>query len=149
MPCGFVRQQHEACRLRVECRGTCFTAKRTISSIQCVVDRGSGCQFVITAAVAQGLFQISFHSRRCIWCRMLFYKIAQLRKNVRNPKRNSIFVFMKNVLISFSELGARLRRFGDDNATRGVVDAACRANGWFTLADVRRAVGAIAGYAEP
>lgn len=63
---------------------------------------------------------------------------------MRNPKRNSIFVFMKNVIDLFSELGARLRGFGADDVTQVVMEAACRANGWFTPADVRRAVGAIA-----
>lgn len=53
-------------------------------------------------------------------------------------------MFVKNAIDLFSELGVRLRGFGDDNATRGVVNAACRANGWFTPAEVRRAVGAIA-----
>ena len=70
----FVQQQHEACRLRVECRGNVFHGKTHDFFDLCVVDRGSGCQFVIAAAVAQGLFQISFHSRRCIWCRILSYK---------------------------------------------------------------------------
>ena len=53
-------------------------------------------------------------------------------------------MFVKNAIDLFSELGVRLRGFGDDSATRGVVNAACRANGWFTPAEVRRAVGAIA-----
>ena len=51
---------------------------------------------------------------------------------------------MKNVIDLFSELGGRLCGFGADNATQAVMKAACRANGWFTPADVRRAVGAIA-----
>ena len=51
---------------------------------------------------------------------------------------------MKNVIDLFSELGARLRGFGADCTTRAVAEAACRANGWFTPDDVRRAVGAIA-----
>ena len=51
---------------------------------------------------------------------------------------------MKNVIDLFSELGARLRGFGADDVTQAVMEAACRANGWFTPADVRRAVGAIA-----
>lgn len=50
---------------------------------------------------------------------------------------------MKNVIDLFSELGARLRGFGADDVTQAVMEAACRANGWFTPADVRRAVGAI------
>lgn len=45
---------------------------------------------------------------------------------------------------TFSALGARLLGFGDDDATRAVIDSACRANGWFTPADIRRAVRAIA-----
>lgn len=51
---------------------------------------------------------------------------------------------MKNAIDLFSELGVRLRGFGGDDVTRAVVNAACRANGWFTPAEVRRAVGAIA-----
>ena len=51
---------------------------------------------------------------------------------------------MKNAIELFSELGVRLRGFGDDDVTRAVADAACRANGWFTPAEVIRAVGAIA-----
>ena len=52
---------------------------------------------------------------------------------------------MKNTIETFSALGVRLLNFGDDDATRAVVAAACRANGWFTPADVCRAVRAIAG----
>ena len=51
---------------------------------------------------------------------------------------------MKNAIELFSELGARLRGFGDDDATRAVAETACRVNGWFTPAEVRRAVRAIA-----
>lgn len=51
---------------------------------------------------------------------------------------------MKNAIDLFSELGVRLRGFGGDDVTRAVMNAACRANGWFTSAEVRRAVGAIA-----
>ena len=51
---------------------------------------------------------------------------------------------MKNTIETFSALGARLLGFGDDDATRAVIDSACRANGWFTPADIRRAVRAIA-----
>ena len=51
---------------------------------------------------------------------------------------------MKNTIETFSALGARLLGFGDDDATRAVMDAACRANGWFAPADVRRAVRAVA-----
>ena len=51
---------------------------------------------------------------------------------------------MKNMIETFSALGARLLGFGDDDATRAVIDSACRVNGWFTPADIRRAVRAIA-----
>ena len=51
---------------------------------------------------------------------------------------------MKNMIETFSAVGARLHGFGDDDATRAVIDSACRANGWFTPADIRRAVRAIA-----
>lgn len=51
---------------------------------------------------------------------------------------------MKNTIETFSALGVRLLGFGDDDATRAVIDSACRANGWFTPADIRRAVRAIA-----
>ena len=52
---------------------------------------------------------------------------------------------MKNRIETFSALGARLLGFGDNDATRAVAAAACRANGWFTSADVRRAVRTLAG----
>ena len=51
---------------------------------------------------------------------------------------------MKNMIKTFSALGARLLGYGDDDATRAVIDSACRVNGWFTPADIRRAVRAIA-----
>ena len=51
---------------------------------------------------------------------------------------------MKNMIETFSAFGARLLGFGDDDATRAVIDSACRVNGWFTPADIRRAVRAIA-----
>lgn len=51
---------------------------------------------------------------------------------------------MKNAIDLFSELGVRLCGFGGDDVTRAVMNAACRANGWFTPAEVCRAVGAIA-----
>ena len=35
---------------------------------------------------------------------------------------------MKNMIETFSALGARLLGFGDDDATRAVIDSACRAN---------------------
>ena len=37
---------------------------------------------------------------------------------------------MKNMIKTFSALGARLLGFGDDDATRAVIDSACRVNGW-------------------
>lgn len=52
---------------------------------------------------------------------------------------------MKNAVALFSELGRRLHGFGDDALTRSVAERACRANSWFTPADIRRAVAAIAG----
>lgn len=51
---------------------------------------------------------------------------------------------MKNAIELFTELGVRLRDFGDDDLTRAVVDAACEANGWFSPAEVRRAVRTLA-----
>lgn len=50
---------------------------------------------------------------------------------------------MKRTIELFAELGRRLRGFGDDEASRLVIDRACAANGWFTPRDIRRAVGAI------
>ena len=52
---------------------------------------------------------------------------------------------MKNAIGLFSRLGCRLRGFGDDARTREVIGRACRENGWFTPADIRRAVAAVAG----
>ena len=52
---------------------------------------------------------------------------------------------MKNRIETFSALSVRLLDFGGDDATRAVMAAACRANGWFTPADICRAVRAIAG----
>lgn len=51
---------------------------------------------------------------------------------------------MKTTVELFAALGCRLRDFGDDAATKAAAERACRANGWFTAADVRRAVGSIA-----
>lgn len=51
---------------------------------------------------------------------------------------------MKDVIDLFSELGLRLRSFGDDEATRRIAAEACRVNGWFSPAEVRRAVRALA-----
>ena len=49
---------------------------------------------------------------------------------------------MKNMIETFSALGARLLGFGDDDATRAVIDSACRANGWVTLPFRLRSRGA-------
>ncbi len=51
---------------------------------------------------------------------------------------------MKSAIELFSALGRRLADFGGDVPTQEVAERACRANGWFTPADVRRAVAAIA-----
>lgn len=51
---------------------------------------------------------------------------------------------MKNAIDLFSELGELLRGFGNDAATCAVAKTACAANGWFTAAEIRRAVRAIA-----
>ena len=56
----------------------------------------------------------------------------------------TIFVPMKSAIELFSALGRRLADFGGDVPTQEVAERACRANGWFTPADVRRAVAAIA-----
>ena len=47
---------------------------------------------------------------------------------------------MKDTLDLFSALGDRLKDFGGDAASRQVAERACRANGWFTPAEVCRAV---------
>ena len=51
---------------------------------------------------------------------------------------------MENAIGLFSRLGCRLRGFGDDARTREVIGRACRENGWFTPADICRAVAAVA-----
>lgn len=51
---------------------------------------------------------------------------------------------MKSAIELFSALGRRLSDFGQDAHTQNIVERACRANAWFTPADVRRAVAAIA-----
>ena len=51
---------------------------------------------------------------------------------------------MKSAIELFSALGRRLADFGGDAPTQEVAERACRANGWFTPADVRRAAAAIA-----
>ncbi len=51
---------------------------------------------------------------------------------------------MKNAIELFSELGQRLCAFGDEDSSQQAITRACAANGWFTPADIRRAVAAIA-----
>lgn len=50
---------------------------------------------------------------------------------------------MKRSVELFSELGRRLRDFGNDATTRTVIRRACEANGWFTPKDILRAVAAL------
>ena len=50
---------------------------------------------------------------------------------------------MKHVVDIFVALGERLNGFGGDEHTNQVVEEALAANGWFTRADILRAVGAI------
>lgn len=50
---------------------------------------------------------------------------------------------MKSVVDIFVELGARLRGFGDDDASREVMRQAVEHNPWFTERDIVRAVDAI------
>lgn len=50
---------------------------------------------------------------------------------------------MKNAIDLFTALGGRLACFGEDAASQRVIAEACRANGWFTSADIRRAVVAL------
>lgn len=50
---------------------------------------------------------------------------------------------MKQAISIFAELGDRLEGFGNDDATRAVVDAAHAANGWFLPGEIRRSVRAI------
>jgi len=52
---------------------------------------------------------------------------------------------MKNTIETFSALGARLLGFGDDDATRAVIDSACRVNGWVSPAGTPRGGGGVAG----
>ena len=51
---------------------------------------------------------------------------------------------MKEAIGLFSALGDRLRDFGSDAETRRIAAEACRANGWFSPPEIRRAVEAIA-----
>ena len=50
---------------------------------------------------------------------------------------------MKHIIDIFSALGERLTRFGSDDASNRIIDEAIAANGWFTRADILRAVEAI------
>ncbi|MBO5813804.1 MAG: aldehyde dehydrogenase [Alistipes sp.] len=50
---------------------------------------------------------------------------------------------MKQPLYIFTELGERLATFGEDAASRAVIERAETENGWFTEADMRYAVRAI------
>ena len=59
-------------------------------------------------------------------------------------RRNRIFAGMKNALDLFTELGRRLARFGQDEASRRAAELAQAANGWFTSGDIRRAAAAVA-----
>ena len=73
----FVQQEHQPRRLRVEGRRDVSYRKMNDFLDLCVVDRGFGGQFIITAPVLQRVFQISLHSRwHVIVCP--FAKIAQL-----------------------------------------------------------------------
>ena len=53
---------------------------------------------------------------------------------------------MKSAIELFSALGRRLADFCGDVPTQEVAERACRANGWFTPADVRRAVAIMCAY---
>ncbi len=50
---------------------------------------------------------------------------------------------MKHIVDVFVALGERLASFGSDDVSNRVIDEAIAANGWFTRADILRAVGAI------
>lgn len=50
---------------------------------------------------------------------------------------------MINILDTLSSLGSRLRNFGTDERTNGVIEQAIAENGWFTREDILRAVDAI------
>ena len=51
---------------------------------------------------------------------------------------------MERMIELFAALGEEICRFGDDPETNRIVSEACRANGWFTLEEVRRALQTIA-----
>lgn len=61
----------------------------------------------------------------------------------RNFAGNCIFAAMNNVVTLFTELGARLRSFGADEATQHVIAEAHAANGWFLPGEIVRAVRTI------
>ena len=50
---------------------------------------------------------------------------------------------MKHIVDIFSALGERLTHFGSDDASNRIIDEAIAANGWFSRADILRAVEAI------
>lgn len=50
---------------------------------------------------------------------------------------------MKTAIEIFSQLGARLASFGEDDDSRRAIGAACRENGWFTPDDIIYSIGAI------
>lgn len=50
---------------------------------------------------------------------------------------------MKHIVDIFSALGERLTHFGGDDASNRIIDEAIAVNGWFTRADILRAVEAI------
>lgn len=50
---------------------------------------------------------------------------------------------MKHIVDIFSALGEQLTHFGGDDASNRIIDEAIAANGWFTRADILRAVEAI------
>lgn len=51
---------------------------------------------------------------------------------------------MERMIELFAALGDRLRHFGDDPETREVAQAACRANEWFSVDEIGRALRALA-----
>ncbi len=51
---------------------------------------------------------------------------------------------MKHLIELFAAAGARWQHFGDDPETRAVAEEACRENGWFTPAEVCRAMRTLA-----
>lgn len=51
---------------------------------------------------------------------------------------------MKDAIALFSELGDRLRGFGEDSRSQEAIGRACHANAWFSPEDIRRAVATVA-----